>query len=278
MNLLYAHQPKVGKRIILRKSNPLVCPLYTDELTFTRGGHWPVGRLNRRVYLGQIFILAMLWLAGCGGARPTPTRTPFPTWTPTPLGQAAANPPLAVDQAPVVETATLVSIVPPTDTATPAPPTPTSPPPTETPTPLPTETPTATPPPTPTPTPDFVFDLETAEKFPTDSLATNVVRIYLYVYSVAEFGLPGYSLQVLHNGDPLTVDEVSTGGLPEQTRDVPSPYTRFANMNVIFVEPQAGRWEIQLVDEARAPAGPAVTFELTADEVTRELYVRYRQE
>jgi len=105
-----------------------------------------------------------------------------------------------------------------------------------------------------------------------------VVRIYLYVYSVAEFGLPGYSLQVLHNGDPLTVDEVSTGGLPEQTRDVPSPYTRFANMNVIFVEPQAGRWEIQLVDEARAPAGPAVTFELTADEVTRELYVRYRQE
>ncbi len=81
-----------------------------------------------------------------------------------------------------------------------------------------------------------------------------MVRIYLYVYSEAEFGLPGYSLQVLHNGDPLTVDEVSTGGLPEQTRASPSPYTRFADLNVIFVEPQAGRWEIQLVDAQRGPS------------------------
>jgi hypothetical protein len=120
--------------------------------------------------------------------------------------------------------------------------------------------------------------LEAAEKFPTDSLAANVVRIYLYAYSSTEYGLPGYTLQVLHNGTPLTVDEETTGGAPEQTSDTPGPYTRFTNMSVVFVEPQAGRWEIQLLDSSRTPVGPSVTFDLTADEQTRELYVRYRQQ
>jgi hypothetical protein len=119
--------------------------------------------------------------------------------------------------------------------------------------------------------------LETAEKFPTGSLAPNVVRIFLYVYSSSEFALGGYSLQVVHNGIPLLVDELSGAGLPEVTRNDPSPFTRFANMDVLFVEAQAGRWDLQLVDGERQPVGPLVTFELTADELTRELYVRYKQ-
>ncbi|NJN82384.1 MAG: hypothetical protein HC802_08985 [Caldilineaceae bacterium] len=103
------------------------------------------------------------------------------------------------------------------------------------------------------------------------------MRIYLYAYSPANLGLPGYSVQVIHNGAPLAVEDTSFAGLPDQTRSEPGPYTRFANMSVIFVEPQAGLWEIQLVDGNGVARGPAVKFELTADETTRELYVRYRQ-
>ena len=227
-------------------------------------------------------ILASIALFGCGGARPTPTRTPFPTWTPTQPGQVAQHPPPAGDQATPTpaEAAQAPATIQPTSTATPAPETPTSPPtdtPTETPTAAPTEPPTPTAPPTPTPTVAFDFQLEAAEKFPTDSLAANVVRIYLYVYSDADLGLPGYSLRVVHNGTPLTVDEVSTEGLPDQTRKDPSPYTRFMNMTVLFVEPQTGSWEVQLVDPQKTPVGPAATFDLTADEKTRELYVRYKK-
>lgn len=216
-------------------------------------------------------------LAGCSFGRSSPTRTPFPTWTPTPVDPSAAAAPVAE----VATEAPTVAVQLPTDTPEPATPTPE-------PTPVPTDTsvpeepptavPTETPIPEPTATAAFAFTLEAAEKFPTTSLAANVVRVYLYVYSPAEYGLPGYTLQVLHNGTPLVVDEVTTAGAPEQTRTEPGPYTRFANMNVVFVEPQAGRWEVQLLDAARNPVGPAAAFDLTADEATRELYVRYRQE
>jgi hypothetical protein len=47
-------------------------------------------------------------------------------------------------------------------------------------------------------------------------------------------------------------------------------------MNEIFVEAQAGTWHVQLIDTNEVAVGPAAEFELTADEVTRELYVRYR--
>jgi len=226
------------------------------------------------------FVLILL-LSGCSFRQTAPTRTPFPTWTPTPIGQQQGA------EAPVVEVTAVPTFtlppLPPTDTPAPAEPTPApTDMPTETPaappTPAPTDTPVDTPTPEPTPTAAFGFVLEAAEKFPTDSLAANVVRIYLYVYSPDSYGLPGYTLQVTHNGLPLVVDEESTGGLPDQTRNEPSPYTRFANMSVIFVEPQAGRWEVQLVDAQGVPVGPLVTFDLTADERTRELYVRYRQE
>jgi hypothetical protein len=43
------------------------------------------------------------------------------------------------------------------------------------------------------------------------------------------------------------------------------------------VESQSGEWVVQLVDENGVPAGPSANFQLTADEVTRELYVRYQR-
>ncbi|MCX6040078.1 MAG: hypothetical protein NTV69_02940, partial [Caldilinea sp.] len=137
--------------------------------------------------------------------------------------------------------------------------------------------------PTPLPAPEatlppesgYPFLLEEAVKFPTTSLAPNVVRIYAYIYSPAEFGLSGYTLRVLHQGMPLVVDEVSWAGLPEQTRAEASPYTRFTNFSVIFVEPQSGEWRIQLLDLQQQPAGPEAIFTLSADEITRELYLRY---
>jgi hypothetical protein len=103
-----------------------------------------------------------------------------------------------------------------------------------------------------------------------------VVRIYLYVYSQAAFALPGYSIAVTHNGASLAVDQTSTGGLPQQTRNEPSPYTRFHNLSAIFVESQAGQWNVQLVDDSGQFVGPPAEFQLSADETTRELYVRYR--
>ena len=226
---------------------------------------------------------------GCSRGE-SPTRTPIPTFTPTPLGMAVASD--VTPEAPSAPTDTMVVTMP-TATLSPTPvppsPTPTSPPtdtptpvPTATITPTPTEVPTATPTPQatstpqPTATPSYSFVLELAEKHPTTSLAPNVVRIFLYVADSDGFGLADFSLRVLHNGAALPVDKVSTGGIPGLTRGDPGPYSRFTNMNVIFVEAQAGTWQAQLIDQNGTPAGPAATFELSADEVTRELYVRYK--
>jgi hypothetical protein len=246
-----------------------------------------------------LLLPALLWLSGCGGSEPTATRTPVPTWTPTPLVDGAQQPAPAEGQAvatsasneigaqvvdPAVVAAAIATETPtplPTDTPTPVPtatPLPTDTP-TVTPTPPPTDTPTPAPTPTASPTPDYAFALEVAEKFPTDSLAQDVVRIYAYIYSPAELGLEGYTLSVLHQGTPLVVEETSTAGLPAVTREDPnSPYSRFTNLSVIFVEPQAGDWLVQLLDPQGAPAGPEALFTLTEDEATRELYVRYKRE
>lgn len=233
----------------------------------------------------MVAVLVALLLSGCrffGGAEPT--RTPIPTFTPTPIlvvipagavpatsdaQQTEPEPPLA---APAQATQPAAST--PTPVATPIP-TATS---TNTPAPTPTATPssTPTPMPTPTPVPDYAFALEAAQKFPTEALAPNVVRIFLYVYAPGSFGLEDYGLRIVHNGAELASESRSTGGLPDVTREEPGPYTRFTNLNVIVVEAQAGNWIIQLVNADGTPVGPAAEFELTAGEDTRELYVRYR--
>lgn len=258
-----------------------------------------------RVWLGGVLLFGVLLMAGCGGEEATPTRTPIPTWTPTPAEAAPAQfeqsaPPAEapVQTGPVqpgqqvldptqiaaaIATSTPTPTETPTTTPTPAPTatpteTPTiTPTPLPTDTPMPTETPTPEPSPTPTPEPAYPFVLEEATKFPTQALAQNVVRIYAYIYSTATFGLGDYTLRVEHDGAVLVVDEVSSAGLPTQTRDEVGPYTRFTNFNVVFVEPQAGTWRIQLLDPTGQPAGPEAIFTLTADENTRELYVRYLQ-
>ena len=85
------------------------------------------------------------------------------------------------------------------------------------------------------------------------------------------------TVRVTRNGTALTVAESTTAGVPQQTRETPGPYTRFTNMNVLFVQPQEGSWEVQLVDAAGMPVGPPALFVLSPDEVFRELYVRYKQ-
>lgn len=250
---------------------------------------WSLGLVDRGLqqikwyWLLSVFVL-VISLTGCSQSNAA-TRTPVPTFTPTPMGAAVA--PSGAVESPAAATATLVVAMPTaTETATPVPPTATpttaptaTPPPTATftPSPIPTIAPTATETPTPSPTPSFTFDLELAEKHPTESLAPDVVRIFLYVSDEDGVGLPGYTLRVVHDGNELTVDRVSEGGLPKVTRDEPSPYTRFTNMNIIFVESQEGEWTAQLVDSNGVAVGPLAEFELTADEVTRELYIRYRR-
>lgn len=262
----------------------------------------PYGQLsNLPTILLLIFISVIL--TGCfSGGRSAPTRTPFPTWTPTPSDGAAAPPdnqvqaqvqtesslavaaaPADADSAPAenapaaVEAAPAPAVEqPPAEAPAPATPIPVEEP-TETPVPEPTEAPTEAPTNTPTPAgPQYEFELEEAEKFPTDSLAENVVRVFLYVYGGGQFALPGYSLVVAHNDASLPVDATSTGGLPDVTRDEPGKYTRFTNMNAIFIEPQGGTWAIQLVDDLGVAVGPPAFIELAPDDNARELYIRYR--
>jgi hypothetical protein len=236
-----------------------------------------------------ILVLAMVsgWLSGCrffGGAEPT--RTPIPTFTPTPIlvvipaGSEASGAEPQVAEIPATPQ-TLPQQQPqpaptntpfPTDTPTPEP----SPTPTVTPTSTPLPTATVTPTSTPTPPPAYDFELEDAEKFPTQGLAEDVVRIWLYVYAPGNFGLGDYGMRITNNGVRLESESLSKAGLPQVTRKGPGPYTRFTNLNVIIVEAQAGDWEIQLVDENDRPVGPPAEFTLTPDEETREFYVRYR--
>ncbi len=197
-------------------------------------------------------------------ARPTPTPRPLrATFTPTPPKTRAAQAVAVAAEAAVV--------------ATPLPPTATPPPPPPTNTPLPTPTPASTPTntPTATPEPEYRFTLEASEQFP--AAGPEGVRVFLYVYSLAEFALPGYSLRVTWNGNEMAVPGTSTGGLPRPTRPEPGPYTRLANLDVEFRGPRGGEWRIQLIDAAGTPVGPPAIFTLANDSSALELYVRYRE-
>jgi hypothetical protein len=245
--------------------------------------------VNRLGWL--LLLLAALLVGGCGGRdEPTPTRTPIPTYTPTPVGQQpvaeAQQPtaqPVAPTNTPLPPTPTFTP-EPPTATLTPIPPTDT-PIPTETPTATPTDTPTATPSPTPTltptltptPTPDYAFGLEMAEQFPTQLPGVDEVRVYVYIYNGEAYALGGYSIGVTKDGVPLTVLARSTDGLPGETRPGPSPYTRFANLGAAFFEKAEGVWVIQLLDRGGFAMGEPAQFVLGPDDNLRELYLRYHE-
>ena len=130
------------------------------------------------------------------------------------------------------------------------------------------------------PTPDYAFELEVAEKFPTESLAQNVVRIYAYIYSIR----PNLVWRATRSacctrGRRWWSRRPRLPVCPRSRREDPKqPIRRFTNLSVIFVEPQAGDWLVQLLDPQGAPAGPETLFTLTEDETTRELYVRYQRE
>ncbi len=210
-------------------------------------------------------LAAALLLADRGALpmpEPAPSPTPRPTWTPTPTREGIVPSPISILPTPT-----------PPPTATPTPTWTPSPLPTATPTPTITPSPTAT----PTPTPNYAFELEDFEPFPARLIEGEAVRIFAYIYSPTEFALPGYSLLVRHDGIRLPVEAQSTGGLPELTRQGPSPYARFTNLQLQFAGPPGGTWEIQLIDAKGTPVGPPAVFTLLDDSPNWDLYVRYRR-
>lgn len=247
--------------------------------------------LGQRSLWLLICLVGWLLLTACSSEPDiAPTRTPIPTYTPTPEGAAPAEAVAVVEptQTPI-PAATLVPVEVATETPTPVPPTETPTatpiPPTETPTetPLPTETPTFTPTPTetptvtPTPTPDYAFVLEAAEQFPSQVPEVDEVRIYLYVYSDSAYALPDYTLRVIKDNEPLLVQARSTGDLPGETRPGPTAYTRFANLGAAFFQDPLGAWSVQLVGPNGEVAGPPATFVVGENDINREFYVRYKR-
>ncbi|RIK50518.1 MAG: hypothetical protein DCC57_11910 [Chloroflexi bacterium] len=120
---------------------------------------------------------------------------------------------------------------------------------------------------------DFTFDLRKQEQFPESGL----VRVFLYVYAGND-SLAGYSLRISHNGADLPVEGTSFAGQPAFTWPFQDARQRYQNFKVEFsdVDP-AGVWEVQLIDSAGTPVGPAATFTLAANDPQQELYVRYER-
>lgn len=246
---------------------------------------FPVKRIS--LFVALLATVAMLSACRFFGGEEA-TRTPIPTYTPTPIlvvlpagavpAEGTPQPEQAVEPQVVAQAPTTQQQQPvePTATHTPLPTSTPTLPPTTTPTPTlePTLTPTLTP--TPTLAPDYPFELETAEQFPAEGLAPGIVRIYAYVYEPDRLGLPDYGLRIIHNGALLDSESLSREGLPDVTRSEPGPYTRFTNLSIIIVEADPGDWIVQLVDDADQPVGPLTRFTLDADDGARELYVRYR--
>lgn len=128
--------------------------------------------------------------------------------------------------------------------------------------------------PTEPPAPAFPFTLAAQEQFPENN---NLVRIFLYVYQ-GEEALPGYTLRVSRDGAALPVNGVSSDAAG-MTWPTASPRQRFQNLKVEFPGANpAGVWEVQLIDGSGAAVGPAATFNLSATDANRELYVRYEKQ
>lgn len=121
---------------------------------------------------------------------------------------------------------------------------------------------------------EFAFDLKLQEQFPE----TNVVRVFLYVFSKEGQALEGYGLRVTKDGQQLPADELSFGPQAGFTWPVAEARQRFQNLKVEFPgQAPAGVWEVQLVDSSGTALGPSATFELSGNDQQRELYVRYEK-
>lgn len=131
-----------------------------------------------------------------------PTRTPWPTFTPTPASVAVVPPGSQGEQGASNNLPTPTPIPPPTDTPTPPPPTdtptPVPPPPTDTPPPLPTNTPPPPPPPTatsappPPPPPQYQF---TPGPWYAGDRNDAIVRFYGYLKDGNGTPVDGYSVK-----------------------------------------------------------------------------------
>jgi hypothetical protein len=171
---------------------------------------------STEIVFGLILALAVISV-GCGltdrlsagvsgdPAEPTslPTRTPWPTFTPTPGSVAIATEEPVGEESGVVKLSDLATAeIPAPDTPTPAPPTdtPTSvpPAPTDTPPPLPTNTPAPPPPPTntpappPTPAPQYQF---TPGPWYAGERNDAIVRFYGYLKDTGGTPVNGYSVR-----------------------------------------------------------------------------------
>ncbi len=114
--------------------------------------------------------------------------------------------------------------------------------------------------------------LVASERFPE----TNVVRVFLYVYSGAE-AQAGYTLRVTKDGVEQTVSGASFGGMAGLTWPIADERQRFQNFKAEFpgVAP-AGTWTVELVKDG-AVVGPPATFTLGENDSSTELYVRYER-
>jgi uncharacterized protein YraI len=107
---------------------------------------------------------------------------------------------------------------------------------------------------------------------------SGIIRIFAYIYSGNE-ALAGYSVRVIKDGVELPVTAKSFGGQPAFTWPFQDARQRHQNLKVEFAGvTMAGTWNIQLVDENNAAAGPIATFRLGQNDTQQELYVRYERQ
>lgn len=171
-----------------------------------------------KIAFGLILVLAVVSL-GCGltdrlgtrlsGGDPAaaafvPTRTPWPTFTPTPESVAVVPPDGTGGQDAAASNDLPTPTIPPTDTPTPPPPTdtptPVPPPPTDTPPPPPTNTPAPPPPPTATPVPEPPPQAQPQYQFsPAPWYAGDrndaIVRFYGHLKDTGGNGVNGYCVK-----------------------------------------------------------------------------------
>jgi uncharacterized protein YgiM (DUF1202 family) len=120
----------------------------------------------------------------------------------------------------------------------------------------------------------FIFDLVSQEQFAENG----IVRVFLFVTDANDAALAGYRARITKDGAEQIAEELSFGGQPGFTWPFQDARQRAQNWKAEFPNTSAaGRWEIQLVDQAGVPVGPVAIFELSPNDANQELYVRYER-